>query len=279
MSRYAAGQPLHLTTTIKDVTGTLVNASTLALTVSKPDASTQVYSSPTNDSTGLYHQDVPTADVALLGHYQYVWQSTGTGAGVSYGDFDVFDPFEIAVLPLQDAKDSLNIPASITTNDSHIQSMIDTIEALLEMLTGGPLLTRTIVERVQVTDYYTCLIVHKRPLVAVQSIVDVSSGVALPVVSLDINANAGIIRRVLRLPFLSWGPYYTVTYTAGWGTSLPPAFNVAARIILQHLWKTQQGPQYRPYAGDEETVLPGMSFAIPNRALELLRPYTLEAFV
>lgn len=279
MSRYALNQPLHLTTTIKDVTGTLVNASTLTLTVHKPDVSSQVYSTPTNDSTGLYHQDIPISDLTQLGHYQYVWQSTGTGAGVSYGDFDIFDPFEVAVLPLQDAKDALNIQQTNTTKDSTIQAMIDTIEASIEMITGGPLLTRTIVERVEVTDYYTSLVLRKRPVVAVQSIVDVSSGVTLPTVSLDIDTNSGIVRRVLRLPFLSWGPYYTVTYTAGWGTTLPPAFNVAARIILMHLWKTEQGPQYRPYAGEEETMLPGMSYAIPNRALEILRPYTLEAYV
>ena len=40
----------------------------------------------------------PTSPV--IGHYQYTWTSTGTGAGVSFGDFDVFDPFEPALLPL-----------------------------------------------------------------------------------------------------------------------------------------------------------------------------------
>ena len=73
-----------------------------------------------NDGTGLYHQDIPVTDLTTLGHYQYVWTATGTGAGVSFGDFDVFDPFEVALLPLQDAKDALNIPQATTTYDNEI---------------------------------------------------------------------------------------------------------------------------------------------------------------
>ena len=88
MARYPVGQPVRLSATVKDVTGALVNAGALTLTVQKPDASTQAYASPTNDSTGTYHQDVPTADLTSVGHYQYKWVSTGTGAGVSYGSFD-----------------------------------------------------------------------------------------------------------------------------------------------------------------------------------------------
>ena len=208
-----------------------------------------------------------------------MWQATGSGAGVSYGDFDVFDPFEPAVLPLQDAKDTLNIPQSTTSNDTEIQSMIDTVESVLEMITGGPLFTRTIVERVAVTSRDTSFVLRKRPVVAVQSIADIGSGQSLALNDLDVDTNSGIVMRHISLPFLGWGPYYTVTYTAGWGTALPAAFDTAARIILAHLWETQRGPRYRPYAGDETTALPGMSFAIPNRALELMRPYSQEVHI
>ena len=65
---------------------------------------------------GLYHVDVPAVDLTQLGHYQYAWVSTGTGAGVAPGDFDVYDPYEVAVLSLQDAKDALNIPQATTTS-------------------------------------------------------------------------------------------------------------------------------------------------------------------
>ena len=53
-------------------------------------------------------------------------------------------------------------------------------------------------------------------------------------------------------------------------------------IIAEHLWKTQLGNQ--PTTGvypaeDELNVSAGFGYAIPNRALELLRPYMLAPAV
>lgn len=280
MARYPQGQPIRLSTTVKDVTGALVNAGTLTLTVQKPDATTHDYSAPTNDGTGLYHQDIPASDLDQLGHYAYKWVATGTGAGVSFSVFEVFDPLEVSVLSLQDAKDHLNIPQSNTTYDAELQSKIATIQSSLEKLTGGPILTRSITERVPGCYGDRALTVRQRPLIAVASITDVASGVALTISDLELDTNAGIIRRKLGLPFLGLGGAYTVVYTAGWGTAIPAAFNEAGRIILEHLWQTQHGPSQRPtIGGEEETLLPGFAFAIPNRAAELLSPYLLEAYV
>jgi hypothetical protein len=279
MSRYPNGQPVRLSTTVKDVTGTLTNAGTLTLTVQNPDATQQSFAAPTLDSTGMYHQDIPATALTQNGHYLYIWQATGAGAGVSRGDFDVFDPFEMEILSLQDAKQALSIPATSTSSDDEIQGMIDTIESDLEMITGGPLVTRSVTERVEVTRNNTTLCLRKTPVVAITSITDVATGTAVLLTDIEIDTNAGIVRRKLRLPFWTWGSIYTVVYTAGWGTIVPAAFNRAARIIVQHLWETQRSPGRRPLAGDEETMLPGMSYTIPNRALEILRPFTLEAYV
>ncbi len=280
MSRFPQGQPITLSTTVKNQAGALVNATGLTLTVSKPDASTQSYSSPSNDGTGLYHQDLPTADINLLGHYSYKWVATGTGAGVSYSNFEVFDPLEVSVLSLQDAKDHLNIPQATTTYDSELQSKIATIQAGLEKLTGGPGITRTVTERGEVGNYYRTLAVRQRPLVGVTSITDIASGSAVSTADLDVDTNAGIIRRKLDFPFWARGPYFTVVYTAGWGVIVPAPMNEFARNVLEHLWQTQHGPWARPSIGGEDTVtLPGFGYAIPNRALELLAPFMLEAYV
>src|SRR6266704_1705301 len=112
MSRYPQGQPVRVSTTIRDLTGTLV------LNLKKPDGTMVPFNSPTNDGTGLYHQDLLAADLTQLGRYFYDWVATGTGAGVSFGSLDVFDPFEVNVLSLQDAKAATNIPQSHTTYDS-----------------------------------------------------------------------------------------------------------------------------------------------------------------
>ncbi len=300
MARYPLGAPVRVSTTVRqlnvDGTTTLVNATTLTLVVKLANADgtstvTGTYTSPVNDSTGTYHQDIPVTDLTGLGHYQYTWTATGTGAGVSFGDFDVFDPFETAVLPLQDAKDALNIPQAVTSSDTELQSYIATIESNLERATGGPLVNRTITaERTEMMSYQTVIPVRQRPLVSVTSIIS-ASGAAIDIsAGLKLDVNAGLIRRPLGLPFygpfFAWLPEVYVTYVAGWGTSVPAAFGIFARIVLQNLWRTQHGPSARPSMGGEEmTTPPGFGFAIPNQAAELLAgsqngiPFLSEAYV
>jgi hypothetical protein len=293
MSRYPLGQPVRVSTTVRDTAGTLVNAGTLTLVVKLAQAdgtlaTTGTYASPVNDSTGLYHVDVPAADLTALGHYSYVWTSTGTGAGVSPpADFDIYDPFEVSVLPLQDAKDALNIPQASTGSDAEIQSYIATIESSLERATGGPIVNRAVTERAEIMGW-TVISVRQRPLVSVTSITSTSGG-TIGVTDLDLDVNAGLIRRKLGLPFYgsSGGPpQATVVYVAGWGTSVPAAFNSFARIVLSHLWETQRaGASALPMGGGEMATPPGFGFAIPNAAAELLNgsqggiPFLAEAYV
>lgn len=283
--RFPLGQPVRLSTTVTqlnvDGSTTLVNAGTLTLTVQITNADTTTtvvatYTTPSNDGIGLYHQDIPAATLTTIDHYQYTWVATGTGAGVSYGTFDVFDPFEPSVLPLADAKDALVIPQTDTTKDAMIAGYIATIESSLEAITGGPLVYRTITERAVMTSNDTVLQVRQRPLVSVTSIVSVASGLPIDIsAGLDLDVNAGTIRRALGWPF--YGPYFIwlpamlVTYIAGWGTAVPATFNTAARIILQHLWETRHGPAGRPsMAGEEAVMVPGFAWAIPTQAAELL---------
>ena len=296
MPRFPLGQPVRQSTTIRqlnvDGTTTLVNATTLTLLVKLANAdgtttTTGTYTSPANDGTGLYHQDIPVTDLATLGHYQLTWTATGTGAGVSFGDFDVFDPFEAALLPLQDGKDQLNIPQSVTTYDNEIQSYIATIETSLEAMTGGPLISRAVTERGELDGTCTVLQVQQRPLVSVTSITPVATGIAADLsAGLDLDKGAGIIRAMGgRTLAGSWNAPVTVVYVAGWGTAAPAAFNLAARMILQHLWRTQHGPSARPGMGGEEmAVLPGFGYAIPSQAADLLiggqngMPFVCESF-
>jgi hypothetical protein len=293
LSRFPLGQPVRQSTTVRqlnvDGTTTLVNATALTLLVKIAQAdgtqlTTGTYASPTNDGTGLYHQDIPVTDLAAIGHYQYTWTATGTGAGVSFGDFDVFDPFEPALLPLQDAKDHLNI--TNTASDAEIASWIATIETSMEAMTGGPIVNRTVTERAELTCDLMLLQVRQRPLVSVTSIVSVPNGAAADISSgLDIDPLANAVRMKGGWAFPVFSPVVTVTYVAGWGAAVPAAFGNAARIILQHLWDTQHGPAARPTMGGGEMVTPpGFSFEIPERAAGLLNgtlnglPFMPEVF-
>jgi uncharacterized phiE125 gp8 family phage protein len=291
MSRYPQGQPIRLSTTVKDVTGTLVNATTLTLLVKIAQAdgtqlTTGTYASPANDSTGNYHQDIPAADLATAGHYQYTWTATGTGAGVSFGDFDVFDPFETAVLPLADGKDHLNIPQATTTYDTEIQSFIATIGTSLEAMTGGPIVNRAITERAELTADMMVLQLRQRPIVSVTAVTAVRDGSAVDISSgLDIDTVANAVYMKGGWAFPAFGPLVNVAYVAGWGTTVPAAFNSASRIILARLWETQHGPSARPSMGSPDlAAVPGFPYEIPREAASLLRgtlnglPFMCEVF-
>ena len=295
MARYPLNQPVRVSTTVRDASGTLVTPGALTLLVKTAAVdgtwtTTGTYASPVQDSVGTYHQDIPVTDLTVIGHYQYTWTSTGTGAGVSFGEFDVFDPFETSVLPLQDAKDQLNIPQSNTASDAEIQSWIATIESALKRYTGGPVVNRSITERAEMLSDQTVILVRQRPLVSVTSIASASGGTIDISGGLDIDVNAGTVRRKLGLPFygpfFQWLPQVNITYVAGWGTAVPAAFNSAARIILAHLWESQRGPASLPGLGGGDMVtMPGFGFAIPNMAAELLDgaqggiPFANEAYV
>ena len=284
MARYPLGQPVRVSATIRDLSGVLADPSTLTLTLARPDGTQQAYPAPAHDSTGQYHQDLPATDLTQTGHYAWAWTATGSAPGVVAGTFDVFDPFEVTVLSLADGKDMLNIPQATVTYDAEIAGWIASIQTSLERYTGGPVITRPVTERAEATAGYTALCLRQRPVVAVTSVTP-DTGAALSLGDLKIDVNAGVIRRALNLPFYAAGPWFTVVYTAGWGTAVPAAFNAFARIVLDHMWATQRGPASLPMGSEETVAVPGFGFAIPHRAAELLNgslngiPFVTEAYV
>lgn len=274
MARYALGQPIRLSTTVRDVTGAPVAAGTLTLTVQKPDLTQQVYASPTNDGVGLYHQDIPAGDLTQLGLHQYKWVSTGAGAGVVSGSFEVSDPLAPSLLSLEDAKAQLNVTA--TVNDDELRTFVAAASAMVERFVG-PVGLRVVTEQVSGDRW----VLSSPPVVSITSVTAALSGLAAwPVADLAFSP-AGVVTHGSGYPL---GGPYTVVYRAG-STVVPPAVGLAARIILQHLWSTQRGGSSRPGMGgggggydavEQQMALQG--FAIPRRAKELLEGHMLAGF-
>jgi hypothetical protein len=135
----------------------------------------------------------------------------------------------------------------------------------------------------------TVIPVRQRPLVSVTSITSASGGAIDISAGLDLDVNAGLIRRKLGLPFygpfFTWLPQCNVVYVAGWGTSVPAAFNSFARVVIAHLWSSQRGPAALPMGGGEMVAIPGFGFLVPNMAAEMLAgsqggvPFLSEAFI
>lgn len=186
----------------------------------------------------------------------------------------------VALLTLAEAKAQLDIQT--TTDDTELQAYVDGVTAAIEAHVG-PVENRSVTET---HDIPRCgarmLVLRQTPAVSLTSVTPVlTNGTTYTVPSLDLDSDTGIVRRLDggRL----YGPLRFV-YVAGRGT-VPPTLNLAARIMVQHLWRTQYGASRAGAGvggGDDYSVnepVPGWGYAIPNRVLQLLEPYKLPPAV
>lgn len=176
------------------------------------------------------------------------------------------------LLNLAEAKDQLNI--TTTTHDVELQEYIDSVAAVVEWYVG-PVEPRPVTETVNGRGTTLCL--TSVPVVSLTSFTPVLTGGTAPdVTDLAVDLSTGIVRRKDGGSFCG-GPW-TVSYMAGRG-NVPATLNLAARMLVQHLWRTQQGPG-RPGLGgnddyDVNQPVPGFGYAVPNRVLQLIQPYRL----
>lgn len=262
------GSTIPLAADCRNAAGTLTNATTASLTITLPDGTT---TSPavTNPpaQTGKYTLDYTSVQA---GRHSVRWVFT-TPAFAYTDSFDVRESTPPAILSLDDAKKHLN--KTTTTDDDEIRSWVESITAGIEGLCG-PVVVRTVTERHDGRRVpRICL--RQTPILSVTSVVAIlTGGTTYTVADLDVDTTTGVVQRLDGGTLT--GPL-RVTYTAG-RRIVPAAMTSAARIILQHLWRTQQGPG-RPQLGtgdfDVTEPIQGFGYAIPNRALQLLEPFRL----
>lgn len=178
----------------------------------------------------------------------------------------------VALLTLDEAKQQTNITG--TGQDIELQAYIDGITSVIERYVG-PVESREVTETVDSRSVMLCL--SKTPVVSLSSFTPVlSGGAAVNVADVVVDEATGVVRR---LDGGRWfGGPWKVVYTAG-RTTVPPTINLAARMLLQHLWRTQQGPGRPSMGGSDDYAVgqqvPGFGYAVPNRVLELLEPFRL----
>ncbi|WP_416983551.1 head-tail connector protein [Streptomyces sp. T028] len=186
----------------------------------------------------------------------------------------------MALLTLAEAKTQLDITG--TSSDTELQAYVDGVTAAIEAHVG-PVENRSVTE---VHDLPSCgartLVLRQTPAVSLTSVAAVlTGGSGYAVADLDLDGETGTVRRLngWRL----YGPLRFV-YVAGRGT-VPATLNLAARIMVQHLWRTQYGASRGLSSiggGDDFSVnepVAGWGYAIPNRVLQLLEPYKLPPAV
>ncbi|OLZ72570.1 hypothetical protein AVW11_04035 [Streptomyces amritsarensis] len=269
------GDTVRLRAECRNPGGTLTNAATVALTVTLPDGTTAT-PSVTNPpgSDGEYQVDYPTTQAGRHGA-RWVF---GTPAAAYTDMFDVRAAVPPLILSLADGRRHLQIPAGDTSADEQLREWLESVTELVEGLCG-PCVRRTVVEDHTIGRGGAAGVALRRtPVLSVTSAAVVQTGgESYAAVSLDVDSN-GVLRRLDggRL----YGPLLRVTYVAG-RTIVPANLSSAARIILQHLWRTQYGASraLSGLGGGEDFAvtepIAGFGYAIPNRALQLMEPHRL----
>ncbi|MEU2313146.1 hypothetical protein [Streptomyces albidoflavus] len=172
------------------------------------------------------------------------------------------------LLTLEDAKAQLDIETA--RHDVELLGYVEALTAPIERLVG-PVEHRTVVEIVDAGGSRIAL--SQVPVAEVTSLTQLATGATTEPDGLLLDGDAGVLRRWDGSPFFG-GPW-RVEYTAGRG-EVPPTIRLAALILLQHLWRTQNGSARGMGGADDYAVtepIPGFGYAIPNRVLQLLEAY------
>ncbi len=177
---------------------------------------------------------------------------------------------------LSDLKAHLN--STTTTDDGELSDMLDAAVDVVEGIIG-PVTARTVTETHRDVRG-DVLVLRRMPVAGLVSIGSRSGGSVspLPVEDFELDADAGLLRRADGYGFAG---SYTVSYSSG-RPMVPPAVKLAVLIVAAHLWETQRGnTPAGPVAAEVDAgfAAPTAGYAIPNRAKDLLAPFTRSALI
>ncbi|WP_405994964.1 head-tail connector protein [Streptomyces sp. NBC_00986] len=180
----------------------------------------------------------------------------------------------MALLTLAEAKKQLNITSD--TDDDELQTYVDAVTPVIEEYIG-PVEPREVTERLDAESGRRALVLRTTPVLSLTSVEPLlTGGITYPVDGLVLDPDTGEVRR-------RDGGWFRglllFTLQAG-RTEVTPTVNLAARMLVQHLWRTQHPSRSGglPGGGEDYSVgqpIPGFGYAVPNRVLELLAPYRL----
>ena len=263
---YDLGATARLTGECRDPGGALVTAATAVVTVTLPDGTTVTPAVTETATTGIYQADYPTT---VPGRHTVRWVWT-TPAHAYTDVFDVSDEAPPAILSLAAAREHLNLRDTREDQEARFWNTAATrcVEALV-----GPVVPRDFSERHD-ERRMSALVLRRTPVIAVTAVEPVlATGRGYDVGDLVVDRETGLVS--LASGGLLYGPL-RVTYRAG-RPVIAENIAGAARIILQHLWRTQRGSSRGSLPGSSNDYsvtepIPGLGYAIPNRAVQLLEP-------
>lgn len=263
---YDLGDTVGIGVTVRDAASAPTNATTITLTVTLPDGTTANPAVANPPSVmGEYGVDyVPT----IPGHYRWRLVTTGPTTALT-GSFDVWPPDSASIVSLAEVKKHLGKSIDDTSDDEELRGFIEATTAVIEEHRGEVVVRRPVVEDMNVTCPVLAVQLGSFPVQSLTSVATVDGATTWDVNNLHVSS--GGVVTVLSGPALRGMLRFTsvVGYTV-----IPPNYTLAAKIIVAHLWETQQQPGLGPsgpFGSEPQFLTPtGRGFAIPNRAVELL---------
>lgn len=245
---------------VADAAGTPVTAGTAVLTVTRPDGTTELPTVPPPSSPGQYRVTyVPTVEG------RYLWRAVTTSPNTAYQDvFTVRALESTALLSLAEVKRHLNITS--TTYDEEIRDFIESATEVVEAHVG-PIVPRTYTSRVSGgTD--TLVLPHTQVTEVLSITPTYSALTAIEVSDISIDSALGDVTR------LAGGDFprgtYDVTYTVG-REHISSNWTQAAKIIVQHNWKTRLGGLPSEQGEERGYVVTGAGYLVPFKAASLMQ--------
>lgn len=264
---YDLGEQVPVSVTVRDANNALVNPVSATLTIIKPDGTTvpgtTVTLPPATTGKPLYIYTTDTVG-------RHSWRmTTTTPAGSQTGVFTVRTGTPGWILSLDEARAQLN--ATGVTGDAELEEYLQVTTDIVENIIG-PVVNQTITEEIH--DGGATILLNRVPIVSVVSIENwADATVTYGASDYLVNKQTGVIRRLNA----SWfaGPV-KVSYIAGRSNATPEAAITAAKVIIQHLFRSQQLRPSGPPAptGDAVATVPMLGFAVPNAAVQMLMPHS-----
>ena len=282
------GAAVPLTWTNTDTQGNPQSAATVTVTVTLPDGTT---ATPlvTTPGAGVYNATYVTAQA---GHHIILWVAADAAFPGAFADsFEVQPQQDPTIVSLAEAKSILQLTGTAQL-DADIQGFNAAATNVIEYMCG-PVVQQTVIENIPARGLETHL--SKPPVLALVPWAAVPPelaglgitvpvpaspmirtrvyGIEYPLSQLYCDPRTGIVTNTGGLPFYYCD--YLWQYTAG-RPVIPAAIYEGAKIILEHLYQVKHGGAGAQdvASGESVTTMPGFGYAVPNRALELLQPYT-----
>ncbi|MFJ4434602.1 hypothetical protein [Streptomyces sp. NPDC088923] len=178
----------------------------------------------------------------------------------------------MALLTLEEACAQINLAAPSEAQRAELTAYIESVTPVIEGHVGA-VEPREVTQTIEGRGPTLALLTV--PVLELVSLTPLDGGPGLDVARLHVDGPSGIVRRLGGGAWFGRGPW-TATYRAG-RPDIPATINLAARLLVQHLWRTQlRSSPGLAGGGDDYSVtepVPGMGYAVPNRVLQLLEPF------